>query len=807
MDYERILSSTGPYEGTIRRASDLKHPKKLAWVQCVGSRQVLEGGKSYCSSVCCTYTQKQVILTKDHDPDAECVVFHNDIRAYGKDFERFFQRAQSLPKVRFIRSYVNILKEDPITKNITIRYSTPDEGVKEEEFEMVILSSGLCPPKETSKIAEKLGIELNKHGFCKVDPFCPQETSKKGVFVSGAFLGPMDIPESVFGGSGAASKCGELLNRRRGRLTVERVYPEEKDVSKEEPRVGVFVCYCGANIGRVVDVPSVVDYAYKLPYVVYAVDQLFSCSTESTKQIMEAIKEHNLNRVVVAACTPRTHEPTFRDSLREGGLNQYYFEFANIREHCSWVHSREKEEATAKSKELLRMSLARALHLEALEEFELPVDKRVLVVGGGIAGMTSALSIASQGFEVYLIEKERELGGMARRIYYTIEGMDVQAYLRELIKKVLSEPLIHIFLGAKILSSKGYVGNFLTTVESERGTFEIKHGAVIIATGANELKPSEYLYGESPNVLTNLELEELIFKKDERVLSARTVVMIQCVGSRNEERNYCSRVCCSESIKNALKLKEINPDVDIYILFRDIRTYGFKEDYYREASNKGVRFIRYEPENKPSVKIVKDGARELLRVTVFDPILGKNLEIDSDIVSLAAAVVAPETNKEISLLFNAQLGQDDFFKEAHVKLRPVDFGTDGVYLCGLAHYPKFISEAVSQALGAAGRVITLISHDTVVASGSVCYVEEKRCIGCGACSEVCTYGAIEIYETKQGKKAKMNPVLCKGCGLCNSKCPTGAIQLKHYTDVQLFAQIDAANPEKVIAEEVKEVAS
>jgi heterodisulfide reductase subunit A len=522
---------------------------------------------------------------------------------------------------------------------------------------------------------------------------------------------------------------------------------------------------------------------------------------------MEAIKEHNLNRVVVAACTPRTHEPTFRDSLREGGLNQYYFEFANIREHCSWVHSREKEEATEKSKELLRMSLARALRLEALEEFELPVDKRVLVIGGGIAGMTCALSIASQGFDVYLIEKERELGGIARRLYFTIEGMDVQAYLKDLIKKVFREPRIHVFLNAKILSATGYVGNFVTKIDSDRGIFEIKHGATVIATGAEELRPSEYLYGESDKVFTNLELEEMIAKRDERVLSANTVVMIQCVGSRTEERNYCSRVCCSESIKNALKLKEINPSVDIYILFRDIRTYGFKEDYYREASKKEVRFIRYEIDKKPSVKVVKEGKKELLRVTVFDPILQKNLEIDADLLSLAAAIIAPESNKEISLLYNAQLGPDDFFKEAHVKLRPVDFSTDGVFLCGLAHYPKHINETVNQALGAAGRVITLVSRDTVTASGSVCTIDEKRCMGCGACSEVCTYGAIEIQETKQGKKAKMNPVLCKGCGLCNSKCPTQAIQLKHYKDEQLIAQIEAANPENEIVEVKVEVAS
>ncbi len=791
MDFERLLSSTGPYEGEIRRTSDLKHPKRLAWIQCVGSRQVLPGGNSYCSTVCCTYTQKQVILTKDHDPHAECTIFHNDIRSFGKDFERFYERTERLPGIRFIRGYPSILREDPQSKNVTIRYSTPDEGVKEEEFDMVILSIGLNPPSDAKELARKFGIELDSNGFCKTNPSNPIETTRPGIFVSGAFQGPLDIPESVYTASGASSQCGHLLDYRRDKLTAERIYPPEKEVSQEEPKVGVFVCYCGANIGRVVDVPSVVEYASKLPHVVHVDKQLFSCSTDSAKQITEAIKEKGLNRVVVAACTPKTHEPTFRDSLREGGLNQYFFDMANIREHCSWVHSREKEEATEKAKEITRLSVARALQLEPLQEFELTVNKAALVVGGGLAGMTCALSIAHQGHEVHLIEKEKELGGMAKRIHTTLEGVDVQEYLRDLVQKVYQHPLIHIYTDASILEARGYVGNFITKVKADGGVREIKHGATIIATGAAEYKPTEYLYGKDDRIMTNLELEERIAKRDERVIRAESLVMIQCVGSRNEERNYCSRICCSESIKNALTLKEINPKMDIYILFRDIRTYGFKEDYYREAANKDVRFIRYELEDKPQVETVEENGRQILRVTVTDQLLGKRLEIDTDILALAAATISPSGSKEISQLFKATLGPDDFFKEAHVKLRPVDFVEDGVYLCGMAHYPKHIPEAINQAYGAAGRVLTLLSHDTVVASGSVCVIDEKKCMGCGACVEACTYGALELYETKQGEKARINPVLCKGDGLCNTKCPTGAIQLKHYTDDQLNAQIDA----------------
>ena len=793
IDYERLLCSTGPYQGEILRASDMKHPHKIAWIQCIGSRRVTPGDNSYCSAVCCTYTQKQVILTKEHDAGAECVIFHNDIRSFGKDFERYYQRTEKLPGVRFIRSYVSIVKEDPKTRNVTVRYSTIEEGVKEEEFDMVVLSVGLNPPAGVKEIAEKYGIELSPYDFCKLNPVNPMETNRPGIFISGGFQGPIDIPESVFSASGAGSQVGEFLDYRRGNLARERVYPPERDVSQEEPRVGVFVCHCGANIGRIVDVPSTVEYALTLPNVVYAQEQLFSCATNSAKEITDMINEKGLNRVVVAACSPRTLEPLFRDTLREAGINQYYYEMANIREHNSWVHSKEKEEATEKARDIIRMSVARACHLKPLQEFDLPVNKAALVVGGGIAGMTCALSIANQNHEVHLVEKDADLGGTARRIHTILEGLDVQAYLRDLIRRIYQHPSVHVHTNATITEATGYVGNFLTKVRSDRGVTEIKHGATVIAIGADLYKPSEYLYGQDERVMIHLDLEERIFKRDENVINAETLVMIQCVGCRNEDRNYCSRICCSESIKNALKLKEINPNMDIDILFRDIRTYGFKEDYYREASNKDVKFIRYEPEDSPQVEPGKsDDGRPVLKVTLPDYILGKKLTIDADFIALAAAVIPSASTREIASLFKVTLSPDGFFKEAHVKLRPVEFGTDGVYLCGLAHYPKFIQETINQAYGAAGRVLTLLSHDTVVASGSVCEVDEKRCIGCGTCISACTYGAIDFRNAKQGKKAVVNPVLCKGDGLCNSRCPTGAISLKHFTDEELLSEIDAA---------------
>jgi heterodisulfide reductase subunit A len=799
LDFERLLCATGPHEGEILRPSDKKHPHKIAWIHCVGSRQVIEGGNSYCSSVCCSYTQKQVILAKDHDANIQATIFHNDIRSFGKDFERFFQRAEKLPGVKFIRSYVSIGKEIPGTKNVTILYATAEEGVKEEEFDLVVLSVGLNPPADVQNLANMFGIELNSHGFCKTNPVNPIETTRPGIFICGAFQGPMDIPESVVTASGAGAICGYLLNYRRGKLARERIYSPERDVSKEETRVGVFVCHCGANIGRVVDVPSVVEYSSTLDNVVHAEESLFVCSTDAAEQISTTIREKGLNRVVVAACTPRTHEPLFRDTLREGGINQYFFDMANIREHCSWVHSKQKEEATAKAKDIVRMSVARTAHLEPLQEFDLPVNKRGLVVGGGLAGMTSALALANQGFEVHLVEKDTNLGGMARRIHYTLEGLDVQAYLDDLIRKVYQHPLIHVSHDATITDVTGYVGNFLTTVESEGRVKKIHHGAAILATGADEYKPTEYFYGEDDRVLTQLELEERIFKGEERLINSQRLVMIQCVGCREEDRNYCARICCSQAVKNALKLKEINPEMDITILFRDMRTYGFREDFYRQAADKDVKFIRWEPDDKPQVEAATEEGKPVLRVTVPDPILGQRLALDADLLVLSAAVVPSAGSMEAARLFKVPLSPDGFFQEAHVKLRPVDFAADGIFLCGTAHYPKHISETISQAYGAAGRAVTLLSQDTVTASGSVCEVKENDCISCGACITACTYGAIEFHDTPKGKKACVNPVLCKGDGLCNAKCPTGAIFLKHYTDEEVFCQIDAAIPNLVEA--------
>ena len=793
LEFERILCASGPYHGEILRPSDKKLAKKIAWIQCVGSRQVIPGGKSYCSAVCCTYTAKQVILAKDHDSEIEATVFHNDIRAFGKDFERFYQRAKGLPGVRFIRSYVSIGKELPGSKNVTIKYCLDESGVKEEEFELVVLSVGLTPSPDIEALASRLSIHLNQHRFCQTSPSNPIETTRQGIFVSGAFQGPMDIPESVMTASGAAALCGELLADRRGELAKERVYPPERDVSGEEPRMGVFVCHCGTNIASVVDIDSVVQYASTLDTVVHVEDNLFSCSSDAARHISETIREKDINRVVVAACTPRTHEPLFQDTLQEAGINKHLFVMANIREHCSWVHYREKEKATQKAKDIIRMSVARAARLHPLAEFQVPVTKRALVVGGGLAGMISALSLSKQGFAVDLIEKEANLGGVVRRVHFTLNGMDVQAYLDDIIHRVSQNSLIHVSTKATIIETSGHVGNFATKVMCKEGVKEIRHGITVIATGAEEYKPTEYLYGKDDRVLTLLELEEGIAKGDTKILNAQSLVMIQCVGCRNEDKTYCSRVCCGQALKCALKLKELNPQMDVYILYRDMRAYGLKEDYYREAANRGVRFILYDPEDKPQVEVVEGNSQSIVKITVVDTILGKRLAIEADILVLAAAVIPSVTNKEISQLFKVPLNQDGFFLEAHVKLRPVDFATEGVFVCGMAHYPKYISETISQSYGATGRAATILSKDTIISSGAICEVSESKCIGCEICESVCPYGAIELQDTLAGSKAKVIPVICKGCGICNPRCPRGALSLKHLTDSQILSEIEAAS--------------
>jgi len=790
LEFERILSATGPTMGHLKRLADDTEPKRIAWLQCVGSRDNNQCGNSYCSSVCCMYALKDAMIAKEHaHGDLECTIFNMDIRSFGKDYEKYYQRAVK-DGIRFVRSRVHSVDVLPETGNLSIRYVTDAGELKLEEFDMVVLSVGLQITPSTLALAKKLGVDLHRSGFAATDPFAPVETSRPGVYACGVFQGPKDIPSSVTEASAAAVMAGADLAEARGRDIQKIQLPEELDVSEEEPRIGVFVCNCGINIGGVVDVPGVRAYAEKLPHVVYADENLFTCSQDTQEKIKEKIKEHKLNRVVVASCSPKTHAPMFMETLEACGLNPYLFEMANIRNQDSWVHSGDHDAATRKARDLVRMSIARAATLKTLHSKVVPINKQSLVIGGGIAGMNAALALARQGFAVVLVEKEAELGGFARRLHHTIEGADIQAYLKQLAAQVTGHPKIRVLTEARITACEGFKGNFVTTVQcgSDGQPERIEHGVILVATGATEYRPKEFLYGEDGRVMTQVELSDALAEKGAADL--QSVVMIQCVGSRNEENVNCSRICCQNAVKNALGIKKLNPEAQVYVLYRDIRTYGLLEDYYTEARKQGVIFIRFEPEAPPQVIKTAEG----IAVRVKDHVLQRELEIAADRVVLSAGVTAADT-AELSGIMKFNRNPEGFFIEAHVKLRPVDMPSEGVYLCGTAHGPKLISETIAQAQAAAARASTLLAKDSVKLSAITAKVDTERCVKCLTCVRSCPFGVPQFNDKE--KVIEINEALCHGCGVCTAVCPRQTINLSFYEDEQLVCKIEALLAEEV----------
>ncbi|MBU0495257.1 MAG: FAD-dependent oxidoreductase [Chloroflexi bacterium] len=792
MQFERYVCHSGPTYGYLERPSDGTEPKKVAWIQCVGSR---DQEHEYCSSICCMYATKEAMMTKEYNRDIDTHVFMMDERTFSKEYNVYFDQAKNVYGVDYTRCRVSRVWEDPHTRDVIIRYQDEAGELHEEAFNLVVLSVGAEPPAGSEVLAQALDIGLNEYGFCRTAKFNPLETTRPGIYVCGAFSAPKEIAESVIEASGAA---GVALHTLRGVQPIarERSFPPERDVEGEHPRIGVFLCNCGNSIVESVDMQELIDYAERLEDVAYAQEALFACFGGTLRRIRDAIEQYGLNRVVVAACTPRTHEALFQDVLRECGLNPYLLEMANIREQCAWVHRDDAVAATRKAKELVRIAVARVRRAEAIRKNPVLVDQHALVIGGGISGMTAALTLADEGFPVTLVERTGELGGNLRHIYFTAEGADCQAVLRDMEQRVREHANITLLMNSEVTKHGGFVGNFHATIRTLPGDAtepqlrDLRHGATIVATGGQEFRGSVYGFGQDPAILTQLELERRLVQEPDSVAKLESVVMIQCVRPQGAQWDYCSRTCCTNTMKNALRLKEINPRVRIYVLYKDLITYGFHERFYTAAREKGVVFVRYDDEaNLPQVDRVGDR----LQVTLRDPILDRDLVLQADVLALSMATLPAEGTEQLAQVLRVPLSPDGFFMEAHLKLRPMDFTPDGMFLCGAAHYPKFIEESISHAQSAAARAATVLRRQQLQVGGVIAVVDPEKCVGCLTCVRVCPFQVPIIDRDQPGAgeimgAAYIAPAKCQGCGTCPSECPAKAIQLRGFRDEQIMAE-------------------
>jgi heterodisulfide reductase subunit A len=785
LEFERILSASGPTQGRLVCPSDGRLPAKIAWIQCVGSRGLQKESASYCSSACCMFALKEAIVTKERFQDSiETTLFYMDMRTFGKDYERYYERSRSEYGVRFVRSRPHSVIRHAGEKQLSVQFATDEAGPpREEHFDLVVLSTGFRTTPELRQTAEILGVALNEHGFARTDGFNPVATSREGIYVCGLFESPKDIPETMVQASAAACRASRHVAPQAA--LAEPEFPPERDVAGEAPRIGVFICDCGESIGGVIDVPELAAFARPLPGVVLAEGIGHGCSRESLKHIEEAIESQQLNRVVIGGCSPRTHETRFQDVLRRAGLNRYLVEIANLRDQDTWVHPDQPEAAETKARQLIWAAILAVKRARPLPENWLPINRDVLVLGGGVAGMTAALRLADQGIKVFLAERRSMLGGVANLVHRTLEGRDVQALVRDLIQQTTTHANIQVITNAFIVDHSGMPGLFKTGMQVGPQMFyrQISHGVTILATGALPNRPDEYLLGRHPAVMTQLDADALLAGTPSRTEHWQEVVMIQCVGSRQPDNPNCSRVCCQTAIKNALRILDKNPEAQIYILYRDMRTYGFQEDYYRLAREKGVIFVRYDPEQPPRVQA--EGHR--VSVSFTDPILGRPLAVDADALLLSTGFVSDdESTEDLAAIFKVPRTTDGFFLEDHVKLRPVDLSRPGFFLAGTANAPLSIRETITQAEAAAGRAQTLLSRDRINLGASVARVDSKKCAACLICVRACPF---EVPFINADGYSEIDPAKCHGCGVCASECPAKAIQLMQFEDDQILAKL------------------
>jgi len=800
MQYERLASRSGPTEGVVLRPSDGKPPKRIAWLQCVGSR---DQKYPYCSSICCMYATKEAMIAKERIPGVHCQIFIMDERAFNKEFNAYYEEAQHKYQVEYTRCRISAVKEDPLTHDLILRYPDEEGRMREDRFDLVVLSLGSRPPDGARDLARMLGIDLNPYGFCETDKFNPLETSRPGIYVCGTFQSPKEIAETIIDAAGAAGDVMRLLREHLGEHPSSREYPflwkpdgfvPERDVRGEPPRVGVFLCRCTPTLDGVIDVEDVAAWARTQPDVAHVQVVDYGCFDAGQDAIRAAIREHNLNRVVVGACSHRTHEPLFQKVTRQAGLNPYLMEMVNLREHCAWVHVDDPEGATRKAKAMLATALARVRLAEPVYKEAVVPEPRALVIGGGVSGMTAALTIADAGYEVVLVEREPELGGNLRHVYYVAEGEDPQRLLRDLVNRVVGHERIRVLTRTEVVSHTGRVGEYrsvlrTTTRTGETVETEVRHGVTIVATGGREWRGSVYMYGRDPRVVTSMELEQMIVHRPERIADLDTVVFIQCVWPEGEV-GYCSRICCTNTMKNAIRIKMLNPDCRVVVLYRDIVTYGFREAVYTEARRRGVIFMRYDDEHMPTIRSV--GPQ--LELVAWDPSLRREVALYPNLVSLSMAVLPSEGTERLARILDVPLSREGFFMEAHLKMRPMDFVGEGIFVCGMAHYPKFIEECIANAQATAGRALTVLTKDKFYIGGVVARVDQSKCVGCLTCVRACPFGIPKVRYTDIGVggirgAAYIEPALCQGCGTCTAECPAKAIQLVAYKDEQVLAQV------------------
>jgi heterodisulfide reductase subunit A len=810
MQYERLASRSGPTEGVVRRLSDGATPKRIAWLQCVGSR---DQRNPYCSSICCMYATKEAMLAKQRNPDVECHIFTMDERAFNKEYNQYYLQARTDYGIRYTRCRISGVDEDPQTKEIILRYPVgrehddqlPGQGpIREERFDLLVLAVGIRPPAKSIEIARLLGVELNRYGFCETDKFAPLTSSRPGVFVCGAFASPKEIAETILDASGAAAEAMRLLHNRLGQRAFSRTHPfvstADISLSPSPPERGqgiaVALCECAGEIGSTVDLTAVAAYARQLPDVV-RVDVLpLACFAEGEASIHAMLRDVGTGRVVIGACTPRTHEPLFQRWVTQDGVNPYLAELVNLREQCAWVHADDPLGATRKACELIRLGVERVRLALPIEKVEREPQREALVIGGGVSGMTAALAIADAGYPVHLVEQSEMLGGNLHHVYFVAEGVNPQRLQRDLVNRVVGHNRIRLYLRSQVVTHSGSVGDFRAHIRSEiaageqQGT-DIHHSVTVLATGGVEASSHHYLLDEDPRIVRQSELEEILAHSPERASRLKSVVMIQCVPT-DDGFEYCSRICCTNTIKNAIRLKMLNPDCQVAVLYKNIITYGFREQYHVEARRRGVLFVRYTDDRPPRVRLEARGARQALVVDVDEHAFGTTLTFEPDLLALSLAIEPSPGTQQLAERLGLPRSPEGFFMEAHLKMRPMDFTDDGLFLAGMAHYPKFIEECITHALAAAARALAVLTRPTIQIGGAVAEVDPDRCVGCLTCVRTCPFGIPQMLYDRAGVgelggHAWIDPARCQGCGTCTGDCPARAIQLGNYRDEQLMA--------------------